>query len=679
MDQLRQSVESGSLLLDLEGRNLEDIFRQVADFAARKGLIPDSQQQRVKEALLQREKEISTAIGHAVAVPHTYLDELERQAIVFVRLKRPLNLGAPDGIPTRFLIVLLGTTGAAAAHLDTLTAIARLMSDDTFRYEAQIADSAQQLLAAIDASVMRTAVPTSMPVSEVPEGLQYSGRLFGGLMGDIRRRLPHYVSDFTDGLHPKCLAATLFLFFACLAPTVTFGGVLSVHTGGEIGAVEMIVGAALCGVTFALLAGQPLEILGGTGPMLVFIIVLYDLCVLFQLPFLPVYAWVGLWGSLLVVLLAITDASCLMQYFTRFTDEIFAGLISLIYIYEAVSALARIFEDLDQRSHHDVALLSLLLALGTFYIAMSLSRFRRSRYLLPRVREFLADFGPAIAIAIMTGIAVWMHEVSIDVLNAPDKFGTTSGRPWTVDLFAVPLWVRFAAVVPGLLLCVLFYLDQNITARLVNNRDHRLRKGEGYHLDLAVTGGLVGVCSLFGLPWHVAATVRSLNHIRALGTVEEVIGRDGTTRDRIIHVRENRLTGLAIHALIGCSLLLLGWLKLVPMAVLYGLFLFMGIVSMSGNQFFERLTLWLMDSSLYPVTHYLRRVPRWIVHSFTALQAVCLGILWLVKVSPLAILFPLFIALLVPVRFLASKFFSPEHLAVLDAAEEPEEEEMPWF
>ena len=69
--------------------------------------------------------------------------------------------------------------------------------------------------------------------------------------------------------------------------------------------------------------------------------------------------------------------------------------------------------------------------------------------------------------------------------------------------------------------------------------------------------------------------------------------------------------------LIGLSLLLLPWLKVIPMAVLYGLFLFMGVVSMSGNQLFERLSLWLKDSDLYPVTHYIRRVPHWTIHKFT--------------------------------------------------------------
>ena len=61
----------------------------------------------------------------------------------------------------------------------------------------------------------------------------------------------------------------LFLFFACLAPAIIFGGLMFSKTGGDIGAVEMIVATAFCGLVFAVFAGQPLIILGGTGPMLI--------------------------------------------------------------------------------------------------------------------------------------------------------------------------------------------------------------------------------------------------------------------------------------------------------------------------------------------------------------------------------------------------------------------------
>ena len=117
------------------------------------------------------------------------------------------------------------------------------------------------------------------------------------------------------------------------------------------------------------------------------------------------------------------------------------------------------------------------------------------------------------------------------------------------------------------------------------------------------------------------------------------------------------------------------------MATLYGIFLFMGFVSLRGVQFVERLGLLLMDSSLYPINHYTRRVPIRTIHLFTLVQFVCLVVLCVVNVSPsqpIRILFPVFIALLVPFRAILGRFFDNDHLAFLDADEAPDEEELHW-
>ncbi|MGZ0168293.1 MAG: PTS sugar transporter subunit IIA [Planctomycetales bacterium] len=676
MELLQQTFSNDdTCILDLTASGIDDLIPQIVEHLVDRGRVDAHHADAVTAAFLERERIVSTAIGNSVSVPHCYLDVLTEPQIVFVRLRHAVNLGAPDGIPTRFFFFLLGPVGRAAEHLDTLAMIARLMSDNEFRFELGWAKERGDLALALERAVVRSAPAEVAPVGET-DGLAWSGRFCGGVINDIKRRLPHYAADIKDGLHPKTIASVMFLFFACLAPAVTFGGVMSIQTGGAIGAVEMIAASAVCGIVYAVVSGQPLIILGGTGPVLIFTALLYQNCADLQIPFLPTYAWVGFWTALLVVIMSASDSSCLMRYFTRFTDEIFAALISLIFIYEAVRALASIFDD--SNNGRDTALLTILLALGTFYVANQLQRIRKSRYLLPWMREFISDFGPTIALAAMTVVAFQFPEVILDALPAPDAFGTTTGRSWFVDPFEAPMWVRFAALGPAIFSALLVFLEQNITARIVNSPDHKLQRGETYHLDLGIVGILIGVCSLFGLPWLRAATVRSLNHVRSLATSEEAVSSDGERHDRIIHVRENRISALAIHIMLGLSLCLLAVLKMVPMAVLYGLFLFMGVVSMKGNQLFERLSLWAMDSDLYPPTHYIRRVPNWQIHTFTAIQLLCLVILWVTKASAIGILFPLFIAMLVPVRFLLNRFFDQQHLVALDASEIPEDEETQW-
>ena len=48
------------------------------------------------------------------------------------------------------------------------------------------------------------------------------------------------MSDHKDGLSIQCVASFFYLYFACLTPIVTFGGLLSDATGKNMGAIESL-------------------------------------------------------------------------------------------------------------------------------------------------------------------------------------------------------------------------------------------------------------------------------------------------------------------------------------------------------------------------------------------------------------------------------------------------------
>jgi len=87
-------------------------------------------------------------------------------------------------------------------------------------------------------------------------------RPFSGLRGDIALRLPTYLDDWRAGLQAKTVGATLFLYFACLAPVVAFGGALQLATQGNLGIIECIISRGVCGMAYAVLAGQPMTFIG---------------------------------------------------------------------------------------------------------------------------------------------------------------------------------------------------------------------------------------------------------------------------------------------------------------------------------------------------------------------------------------------------------------------------------
>ena len=474
---LRTLLDDAPIVLDVTAATLDDAVVALADALVEAGaLIPDHRERVIRE-VLDREHEQSTALGQGVAVPHGFLPELEQPLVALARLRNPIDAGAPDGERVELVYLITGGRADAGLHLELLMSIARLQADPRFRLDVDVAASRRDVLDAVEACLERSQAPA--PEEARPDGLDVRG--FGrGVVEDLRRRLPSYASDFRDGLHPKALATTLFLFFACIAPVVAFGGLMSTLTGGQIGAMEMIVATAIGGTVYALVSGQPLTILGGTGPMMVFTGMLYELCNLIDVPFLPFYAWVGLWTAAITIGSTLTGASVLIRYCTRFTDEVFAVLISAIFITEAVGSVLDTFNDPDVDDYG--SLLSLVLAIATFWIAVTLRNSRRSRYLRWWLRQFMADFGSVIAIAAATAVAIWLDVHGLPMLTVPDHFATTSGRPWLVDLWALPTWAIFGAALPALLCSVLVFLDHNITNRLVNQSDHRLVKGPAYHL-----------------------------------------------------------------------------------------------------------------------------------------------------------------------------------------------------
>nr|XP_028606555.1 sodium bicarbonate cotransporter 3 isoform X8 [Podarcis muralis] len=698
------------------------------------------------------------------------VDFLERPIIAFVRLAPAVLLSGLTEVPvpTRFLFLLLGPAGKAPQYHEIGRSIATLMTDDVFHDVAYKAKDRNDLLSGIDEFLDQVTVlppgewdpsiriepPKSVPSQEkrkipkFPNGaaspgesleeghhagpeLQRTGRLFGGLILDIKRKAPFFLSDFKDALSLQCLASILFLYCACMSPVITFGGLLGEATEGRISAIESLFGASLTGIAYSLFAGQPLTILGSTGPVLVFEKILFKFCKDYGLSYLSLRTSIGLWTAFLCILLVATDASSLVCYITRFTEEAFAALICIIFIYEALEKLFQLGETYEFNRHNDLNKLtfyscvcaeppdptnetvaqwmtanksvdtipwsnltvkqctelhgvfvgsacghhgpyfpdvlfwSVILFFTTFFLSSFLKQFKTKRYFPTKVRSTISDFAVFLTIVIMVLID-YLVGVPSPKLHVPEKFEPTrSDRGWLIDpLGPNPWWTLVIAAVPALLCTILIFMDQQITAVIINRKEHKLKKGGGYHLDLLMVGMMLGICSIMGLPWFVAATVLSISHVNSL-KVESECSAPGE-QPKFLGIREQRVTGLMIFVLMGLSVFMTSVLKFIPMPVLYGVFLYMGASSLKGIQFFDRIKLFGMPAKHQPDLIYLRYVPLWKVHVFTVVQLTCLVLLWAIKASAAAVVFPMMVLALVFIRKLLDLCFTKRELSWLD-------------
>jgi len=518
--------------------------------------------------------------------------------------------------------------------------------------------------------------------------LDFTGRFAGGLINDLKRRAPFFCSDWTDAFLPenlqKSFSTILYLFIAALAPAITFGSRFQDGTMGQFGVLEMIMSTAISGMLFATFAGQPLSILGATGPFLAYTLVVYDLSVAMELEFLPFYWWTCMWCAVFTVIVAVTDLCALMKHVTMFSEDIFAGLISLIFIIDGVRPIIANFVDGEMDLTN--CFFEALLFLYTFGLATYLSHMRRTPWLLRPLRNLFANFSVTIALVTASALAaIYASDVNLRMLKVETTFAPTltlstgAKREWFVNPngieVAFPGWGIAFAMVPAIGFAVLGYLDQNLTSVIVNRPSNGLQKGPGYHLDLFVRGAItLPACAVLGLPLSVASTVPSITHVISLTTYEVKQLPQGE-RKVPVKVVEQRATNFLIHVLIGVALFLAPVLKFLPRSVLQGVFFYMGIASLTGNNLFDRLFLWMIwEPKNYPQYKYIQKLPMSRVHLYTFVQLLCLAILYgLKEIKETAVVFPFFMASLAIIRKGLRFVFTPEELQLLDSYPEGED------
>lgn len=293
---------------------------------------------------------------------------------------------------------------------------------------------------------------------------------------------------------------------------------------------------------------------------------------------------------------------------------------------------------------YDKWLMSLVLMVGTFFLAITFKKMRNSCYFPSKIRQVVSDFAVMIAICIMTVIDLLVG-INTPKLNVPSSFRPTwEGRGWFIPPFnGNPLWTVPLAAVPALLACILIFMDQQITTVIVNRKENKLKKGCGYHLDLLVLSILIVIVGFLGLPVYVAATVLSINHVNSLKVESE--SRAPGEVPQFIGVREQRVTGIITFLFIGLSVLMTKLLGHIPMPVLYGVFLYMGIAALGGIQLFDRILLMLMPMKYQPDAIYIRHVPIKTIHKYTCCQFACLALLWIVKsIKKTSMAFPIMVS-----------------------------------
>ncbi|XP_037071841.1 sodium bicarbonate transporter-like protein 11 [Pollicipes pollicipes] len=714
-------IKQAQLLLDVTETSLEGVVDRMLTALLEKEPLTTREEAKgvlfVKDSVTQLAKTIQGTCGspdrhtdssdydQSWTATMCHLPALQRRHVAIARLKHPANFGRTAKHVKLFVLILVPSKEKGTKNaLETARTFATIIADMDFRQRLMEAHTEEEFMQLIVKHTQMMAIEDgdtkvhAVNLDEEPLEDEKCCTVGTGLSADLKRRASFYIQDYVDGFVgnktlQKTISTTFFLYFACILPSIAFGVLNDHNTGGKIDVKKVIIGQTLGGLFFFVFGGQPLMVLLTTAPLAIYIKIIKNICDDFELDFFSMYCAVGLWNSFFIILYSVFDVSRLMRWSTRSTEEIFALFISIAFCVDATRDTVHNFQrnylspaclgvsEEANVTNYDVtngtvvvidqclrenSMLYLLLMLGTLWVGVSLYNFNKTPYLEANKREMLADYALPVAVLVMTFIGSFLFK---EVKLMPFHYRGENAIG-LVSMSGMGAGAVLGSAGLGFCLSLLFFMDQNISSAMVNNPGNKLKKGPAYHLDLMVVALLNGLLSVFGLPWMHAAIPHSPLHVRSLADVEERI-EQGHVYEIIVKVRETRVTGILSHVLIGLSVFLLPYpLSYIPPPVLSGLFLYMAITALNGNQMFERITLLFTEQVAYPPNHYIRRVPQRKIHIFTGCQVVQLCILCAFGFSPWAYMktfFPVLLLLLLPIRHrLVPKLIEEKYLAAMD-------------
>ena len=143
-----------STIVDLKGETKEEIIAELVDSLANNDAITD--RDKVLQAVLEREKIMSTGIGDGIAIPHGKSDSVERLIAALGTQRRGFDFEALDGEPAYVFFLLVSPANVSGPHIKALARISRLLKNDEFKKKLIAAESSTAIIDIIETEESNT-------------------------------------------------------------------------------------------------------------------------------------------------------------------------------------------------------------------------------------------------------------------------------------------------------------------------------------------------------------------------------------------------------------------------------------------------------------------------------------------------------------------------------------------
>ncbi len=117
--------------VNLKGKSKDEVISQMIAIVNNSPKVQDIE--KVREAIFEREKIMSTGVGNGFAIPHGKTDAVLDIVAAFAITEEPIDYESLDEQPVRLIFLLVGKDSMVGPHIKLLSRISRLMNKVEFR------------------------------------------------------------------------------------------------------------------------------------------------------------------------------------------------------------------------------------------------------------------------------------------------------------------------------------------------------------------------------------------------------------------------------------------------------------------------------------------------------------------------------------------------------------------
>lgn len=136
-------IRQDRIVAELKGQSKEDVINELIDLFRDDKRVIDIE--KVRTAVLEREKIMSTGVGKGFAIPHGKTDSVEEIIAAFGKAARPIDFAALDEQPVYLVFLLVGKDNLVGPHIKLLSRISRMMNKDEFREKLLKAATSEEI------------------------------------------------------------------------------------------------------------------------------------------------------------------------------------------------------------------------------------------------------------------------------------------------------------------------------------------------------------------------------------------------------------------------------------------------------------------------------------------------------------------------------------------------------